>query len=112
MNTMRAACLAVLAILCISCGANEAARKVGNTTGEEAGLCKANMQTIASAVQNGRATKRSNDYSPYFGSVDSSHEPDLLGPPVCPSGGNYSVEAGPTGSDSFQVRCSVHGVGP
>ena len=97
------------ALCCFGCGIQDAGKSVANTSVEETGACRANLQTIANSIQTARATSRSADYSPFFGSVDSSKEPDMQAVPVCPSGGSYSVEEGSSGSNMFKVRCSKHG---
>lgn len=72
--------------------------------------CRANLQTIANAVQANKITLRSADYSGFMGavSVASSKEPDLGGVPICPNGGAYTIAQGNTSSNaSYKVVCSV-----
>src|SRR5215510_5391684 len=47
--------------------------------------CRANMQTIANAVQAARIKNNSSDYSSFVGSVSTTLEPDLQAVPLCPS---------------------------
>src|SRR5437667_10216999 len=54
--------------------------------------CRANMQTIANAVQAARVKDRAVDYSAYIGgTVDITKMKDLPAVPICPNGGAYSV---------------------
>src|SRR5690348_17580164 len=53
--------------------------------------CRANMQTIANAVQAARVKSVAADYSAYVGAVTTTLEPDLQAVPVCPNGGSYSI---------------------
>jgi type IV pilus assembly protein PilA len=74
--------------------------------------CRANMQTIANAVQANYVKNMSSNYATYIGSVTTTAEPDLNAVPVCPNGGNYSITNGNTGSNStFAVSCSYSGHG-
>src|SRR5947208_16202946 len=72
--------------------------------------CRANMQTIATAVQAAKVKSRSPDYSGYIGqTIDAAHEADLQSTPVCPSAGTYSLINGSSGSaTTFKVSCTTH----
>lgn len=70
--------------------------------------CRANMQTIANAVQAARVKNNSSDYSTFVGSVSTTLEQDLSSVPTCPNGGAYTIANGNTGSAStFKVACSA-----
>jgi type IV pilus assembly protein PilA len=71
--------------------------------------CRANMQTIANAVQAAKVTQKLTDYSTFVGvAVSPAAEPDLQSTPICPSQGTYSIENGNGGTPAtFRVRCSV-----
>ncbi|HZT42093.1 MAG TPA: prepilin-type N-terminal cleavage/methylation domain-containing protein [Chthonomonadaceae bacterium] len=71
--------------------------------------CRANMQTIANAVQAGRVKKVASDYSSFIsGGINSTTLPDLPQIPLCPSGGTYSLADGSSGdATTFKVVCSV-----
>src|SRR5215467_10159049 len=56
--------------------------------------CRANMQTIANAVQAARIKNNSADYSAFVGAVSTALEPDLQAVPKCPSAGAYSIANG------------------
>ena len=74
--------------------------------------CRANMQTIANAVQAGRVKNNGADYSAFVGSVSTTLEPDLQSVPTCPNGGSYTIANGSSASAStFQVKCSATGHG-
>ncbi len=70
--------------------------------------CRANMQTIANAVQAARVKTAAANYSAFIGSaINSTNEPDLLTTPVCPSGGAYSIANGNSGDNTtFKVSCT------
>src|SRR5438445_7430525 len=53
--------------------------------------CRANMQTIANAVQAARVKNVAANYSAFAGSVSTTAEPDLQAVPVCPNGGTYTI---------------------
>lgn len=84
-------------------------------------VCRANMQTIANAVQAARVKGVLADYSTFSGNVTVAKEPDLQAVPSCPTGGAYTVDiTGPTVKDSnnadvtlpagsFAVTCSSPG---
>jgi type IV pilus assembly protein PilA len=71
--------------------------------------CRANMQTIANAIQAAKVTNRYTDYATFIGAaVNTTNEPDLQSPPICPSGGTYSVIQGNSNSAAtFAVKCSI-----
>lgn len=74
--------------------------------------CRANMQTIANAVQAARVKGAAADYSSFVGSVSTTLEPDLNSVPSCPLGGAYTIANGSSSSAStFKVACSA-GSGP
>lgn len=70
--------------------------------------CRANMQTIANAVQANKVQTQALDYSSYIGAtIDSNHEPDLKSSPTCPSNGTYTIANGSSSdSTTFKVSCS------
>ena len=70
--------------------------------------CRANMQTIANAVQANKVQTQALDYTSYIGSaIGSSNEPDLKSTPACPSNGTYSIAQGSSGDNTtFKVQCS------
>ena len=80
--------------------------------------CRANMQTIANAVQAARVKNVYSDYSSFVGSVTTALEPDLQAVPVCPNGGAYTIVTSGSLNDakgnavalpagSFGVSCSI-----
>jgi len=73
-------------------------------------VCRANMQTIANAVQASRVRTDAEDYGALItGGVSTANLPDLNAVPICPSGGTYTLAQGntPGGSNStFMVQCS------
>ena len=80
--------------------------------------CRANMQTIANAVQARRVKDRLANYSTFYAAVSTALEPDLQAAPLCPVTGTntYTVEAGAAGGTGvYRVRCTnssggvVHG---
>jgi len=77
--------------------------------------CRANMQTIANAVQAARVKGNLADYSTLIaGGVTTGVLPDLNAVPVCPSAGAYTLADGasPGGSPTtFMVQCSAAGHG-
>ena len=75
--------------------------------------CRANMQTIANAVQASRVANHTTDYSNYIGKpVDSAHEQDLSATPVCTANGTYSIAQGNSSDNTtFKVVCSAAGHG-
>ena len=73
--------------------------------------CRANMQTIANAVEAARVEGNLADYSTLIGAaVGPTSEPDLKATPVCPTGGTYSIEQGSSADNTtFKVACTNHG---
>ena len=72
--------------------------------------CRANLQTIANAVQAKYVKDQSADYSGFTGAVSVTNEPDLAGVPKCPTTGAYTVENGVGGtSATYRVKCANHG---
>ena len=78
--------------------------------------CRANMQTIANAVQAARVKSGASDFTTLIaGGVNTGNLPDLTAAPACPVAGNtaYTLTAGTGGVTSFKVLCStgltVHG---
>jgi prepilin-type N-terminal cleavage/methylation domain-containing protein len=78
-------------------------------------VCRANMQTIANAVQAARVKTDAADYTTWIGAPPTGWSgasgvlPDLSAVPVCPSAGTYSIAQGatPGGSNTtFMVQCS------
>jgi type IV pilus assembly protein PilA len=79
--------------------------------------CRANMQTIANAVQAARVKLGSPDFQAFVtaGAItpgSSGNVPDLAALPICPNGGLYSIVAGTGGVTSFKVSCSLGGATP
>lgn len=74
--------------------------------------CRANMQTIANAVQAGRVKNNSANYGTFVGSVTTALEPDLQSVPICPLSGSYTVANGNSGDNTtFKIICSATGHG-
>ncbi len=72
--------------------------------------CRANMQTIANAVQAARVKGIYGDYASFIGSVSTTLEPDLQSVPVCPNAGTYTIAQGNSGDNTtFKVVCSYAG---
>ena len=73
--------------------------------------CRANLKTIANAVQAGRVLARAPDYSAFIGQTPGPPVlKDLQAVPVCTVGGAYSVANGSTGTAAtYKVACTVHG---
>jgi prepilin-type N-terminal cleavage/methylation domain-containing protein len=76
-------------------------------------VCRANMQTIANAVQAARVRLNTADYSDWIGQASNTWPgssgllPDLSAVPVCPSNGTYTLAQGNTGDNTtFKVACS------
>src|SRR5579864_8689636 len=69
--------------------------------------CRANMQTIANAIQAARVKAAAADYSAYISqAINSTNEPDLLTTPKCPSAGTYTVIQGNSKDNTtFAVSC-------
>ncbi len=70
--------------------------------------CRANMQSIANAVQAARIKSGATDYGTIItGGVTTANLPDLTAVPFCPSGGAYSLANGSSSSTAtFKVQCS------
>jgi type IV pilus assembly protein PilA len=69
--------------------------------------CRANMQTIANAVQAARVKSGAADFTTLIaGGVTTGNIPDLNAVPVCPNGGAYTLVNGTGGATSFKVSCS------
>ncbi len=70
--------------------------------------CRANMQTIANAVQAARIKNGASDYGTLItGGVTTTNLPDILAVPICPNTGTYSLANGSSSSTAtFQVKCS------
>jgi type IV pilus assembly protein PilA len=80
--------------------------------------CRANLQTIANAVQAARVKGNLLDYSTIIGQPTSGWTgtsgviPDLNAVPICPSGGTYSITQGNlTDNSVFAVACSFTSAG-
>ena len=84
--------------------------------------CRANMQTIANAVQAARVKTVAANYNAFVGGVSTANEPDLQAVPICPNGGTYSIITSGTCNDangssvtipasSFGVTCTFSGHG-
>ena len=73
--------------------------------------CRANMQTIANAVQAARVKAVAADYTTWIGAtVGPANEPDLQATPVCPNAGTYTIAQGSSASNTtFKVVCSYAG---
>jgi len=70
--------------------------------------CRANMQTIANAVQAARVKAVASDYGTIItGGVTVANLPDLQAVPVCPNAGTYTLAVGSSGDNTtFLVACS------
>jgi type IV pilus assembly protein PilA len=73
-------------------------------------VCRANMQTIANAVQASRVRTNPADYTALIaGGVTIVNLPDLNAVPVCPSAGVYSLADGAVpgaSATTFEVKCT------
>jgi len=78
--------------------------------------CRANLQTIANAVQAAHVKNTIADaglYTNYYGAVTAGPaglEPDLNSVPICPNGGAYTVEdvtGDATAGSLYDVKCSI-----
>ena len=69
--------------------------------------CRANLQTIANAVQAARIKGGAADYGTIItGGVTILNLPDLTAVPACPNAGAYSLANGSSASTAtFQVKC-------
>ena len=74
-------------------------------------VCRANMQTIANAVQAARVKTVAADYGALItAGVTTASLPDLQAVPVCPNGGAYTLAQGSSASNTtFEVKCSYAG---
>jgi len=77
--------------------------------------CRANMQTIATAVQ-ASITKAAGTSTPLTvtgaiaAGITGAALPDLgANIPVCPTGGTYALAAGVVNTAGFEVTCTNHG---
>ena len=75
--------------------------------------CRANMQTIANAVESARVQYQTPDYTAIVTANSAGiiltgtySLPDLQAVPLCPSGGAYTLATGASAA-SFKVKCSV-----
>lgn len=73
--------------------------------------CRANLQTVANAVQAARLKAGATDYTAYIGApINTANEPDLSATPVCPTAGVYSVAQGNSNDNTtYKVVCTKHG---
>lgn len=71
--------------------------------------CRANMQTIANAVQAARTRNDLPDFAPLIADgVTTGSLLDFVAIPVCPEGGAYTLTNGSSGdATTFRVVCSV-----
>jgi type IV pilus assembly protein PilA len=70
-------------------------------------ICRANMQTIANAVQAARVKTGATNYTALIaGGITPTNIPDLYVMPICPNGGTYSLVNGTGSAISFKVSCS------
>jgi prepilin-type N-terminal cleavage/methylation domain-containing protein len=76
-------------------------------------VCRANMQTIANAVQASRVRTNAANYGALItGGVTTTNLPDLNAVPVCPSAGAYTLADGNSSDNTtFKVACSATGHG-
>ena len=75
--------------------------------------CRANMQSIANAVQSARVRTAANDYGALItAGVTTASLTDLTAVPTCPTGGAYTLAKGSSGDNTtFHVACSATGHG-
>jgi type IV pilus assembly protein PilA len=73
--------------------------------------CRANMQTIANAVQAARVKASVSNYGLLItGGVTAINLPDLTAVPVCPNAGAYTLDNGSSlDNTTFKVVCSATG---
>jgi len=74
-------------------------------------VCRANMQTIANAVQASYVRTVAANYSTWASSggtaVSTGTLPDLNAVPTCPSNGAYTILFGNTGTNTtFKISCN------
>jgi prepilin-type N-terminal cleavage/methylation domain-containing protein len=77
-------------------------------------VCRANMQTIANAVQASRVRTNPADYTGLIAAgVTVANLPDLNAVPICPIAGSaYTLANGNSGNaTTFKVACSATGHG-
>ena len=72
--------------------------------------CRANLQTIANAVQAAKIKANANNYGALItGGVTVVNLPDLQSVPKCPTAGTYSLSNGSSGDNTtFKAVCSTH----
>jgi len=79
--------------------------------------CRANMQTIANAIQAARVKTVAADYSAWIGQASTLWTgatgilPDLNAVPICPSGGTYTITSGNVALTTYAIACSYAPVG-
>src|SRR5947209_19633632 len=75
--------------------------------------CRANLQTIANAVQAAKIKAISANYATIItDGVTIANLPDLQAVPICPPGGAYTLANGSSASaTTFKVQCSATGHG-
>jgi type IV pilus assembly protein PilA len=75
--------------------------------------CRANMQTIATAVHAARVKSLQPNFGGLIaGGVNTTSLPDLTTVPLCPSGGAYGLANGVSGdATTFKVSCTAMGHG-
>ena len=75
--------------------------------------CRANMQTIANAVQAARTKSGAANYGTLItGGVTTINLPDLTAAPACPNTGAYTLVVGTSADNTtFKVSCSATGHG-
>jgi type IV pilus assembly protein PilA len=73
--------------------------------------CRANLQTIANAVQAAKIKAIAANYGALItGGVTTTNLPDLQSVPICPTGGTYSLAVGSsTDNTTFLAKCTTHG---
>ncbi len=73
--------------------------------------CRANLQTIAGAVNASRVRTVAADFAAIIsGGLTSANLPDLASIPICTTGGTYSLSNGSSGNAmTFKVTCTNHG---
>jgi prepilin-type N-terminal cleavage/methylation domain-containing protein len=73
--------------------------------------CRANLKTIANAVQAARVLARAADYSAFIGQpCGPPNLKDLQTVPICTEAGTYSIQVGSTGTAAtYKVDCTIHG---
>jgi type IV pilus assembly protein PilA len=73
--------------------------------------CRANLQTIANAVQAAKIKAIAANYGTLItGGVTTANLPDLQAVPICPTGGAYTLANGSSGDNTtFKATCATHG---